>query len=96
MALCFILVGEGKQWRECLPVLKWHFLPPSAVLPPGGTVGPHPSASGLYRPLSPLALCLAASSGSYGEAASRANYRMEEVSGGQPPETLLLTSLPAL
>lgn len=72
------------------PVLKGRFLPPSAVLPPGGTIGPHPSAPGLHCPLSPLALRLAASSWSYGGAAAGANYWMEEVSGAQPPETLLL------
>lgn len=67
MALCSWVhpCWGGEACKEHLTALKWPFLPPSAVLPPGGTVGPHPSASGLYRPLPPLALCLAASSWSY-------------------------------
>ena len=64
-----LLLGPSLLGREAckeqLTALKWPSLPPSAVLPPGGTAGPYPSASGLYRPLSPLALRLAASSWSY-------------------------------
>lgn len=64
VALCSCVypcaMGEALEGTSSSPEVA--FSPTSAVLLPGGTAGPHPSASGLYRPLSPLALCLAASS----------------------------------
>lgn len=67
-----------------------HCLSSSAVLPSGDTAGSHSCASSFYRPLSPLAFCVAASSRSYRRATSGANYRMEEVSEESAPETLLV------
>lgn len=80
------------QWEEKTPLRcssgsAVEFSPPlssfPAVLRPGGSIGPHPSASGLRRPLPPLAFCPAASGRAQRGAAPGTLFGMEEVS--RPP-----------